>query len=31
MHLPGIAPERSRRSMELLASQLVPQLKQIAR
>jgi alkanesulfonate monooxygenase SsuD/methylene tetrahydromethanopterin reductase-like flavin-dependent oxidoreductase (luciferase family) len=27
MHLPGIAPERSRRSMELFAREVAPQLK----
>jgi alkanesulfonate monooxygenase SsuD/methylene tetrahydromethanopterin reductase-like flavin-dependent oxidoreductase (luciferase family) len=27
MHLPGIAPERSRRSMELFAKEVAPQLK----
>ncbi len=30
MHLPGIAPERSRRSMELFAREVAPQLKPIA-
>jgi hypothetical protein len=30
MHLPGIAPERSRRSMELFAREVAPQLKQAA-
>jgi alkanesulfonate monooxygenase SsuD/methylene tetrahydromethanopterin reductase-like flavin-dependent oxidoreductase (luciferase family) len=29
MHLPGIAPERSRRSMELFAREVAPQLKQV--
>jgi hypothetical protein len=27
MHLPGIAPERSRASMELFAREVAPQLK----
>ncbi len=27
MHLPGLAPERSRRSMELFAREVAPQLK----
>jgi alkanesulfonate monooxygenase SsuD/methylene tetrahydromethanopterin reductase-like flavin-dependent oxidoreductase (luciferase family) len=30
MHLPGIAPERSRRSMELFVREVAPQLKPVA-